>query len=35
YDTRIGMEDTLYLQNGETAGSNLQIINKAKQILGL
>jgi uncharacterized protein (DUF849 family) len=33
YDSRIGMEDTIYLENGEGVKSNLDLINYAKKIL--
>lgn len=33
YDSRIGMEDTIYLKNGETVKSNLELINYAQKIL--
>ena len=35
YDSRIGMEDTIYLENGKKAESNLEIINYAREILKL
>jgi len=33
YDSRIGMEDTIYLENGEPVKSNLELINYAQKIL--
>jgi uncharacterized protein (DUF849 family) len=33
YDSRIGMEDTIYLENGEQVKSNLELINYAQKIL--
>ena len=33
HDTRIGMEDTIYLGNGEVVQSNLELINYAQKIL--
>lgn len=33
YDSRIGMEDTIYLENGEPVKSNLELINYAQSIL--
>ena len=33
YDSRMGMEDTLYLENGEEVKSNLELIASAGQIL--
>jgi uncharacterized protein (DUF849 family) len=33
YDSRIGMEDTIYLENGKPVKSNLELINYAKKIL--
>lgn len=33
YDTRIGMEDTIYLQDGKKTASNLEIVNHAIEIL--
>jgi uncharacterized protein (DUF849 family) len=33
YDSRIGMEDTIYLRNGRKAKSNLEILNDAKELL--
>jgi uncharacterized protein (DUF849 family) len=33
YDSRIGMEDTIYLENGEMVKSNLELINYAQKIL--
>lgn len=33
YDSRIGMEDTIYLENGEPVKSNLELINNAQKIL--
>jgi uncharacterized protein (DUF849 family) len=33
YDSRIGMEDTIYKANGETVKSNLELINYAHEIL--
>jgi len=35
YDSRIGMEDTIYLENGEMVNSNLELINYAQKILSL
>ncbi len=35
YDSRIGMEDTIYLENGEMVKSNLELINYAQKILSL
>ncbi len=33
YDSRVGMEDTIYLENGEMVKSNLEIIQHATKIL--
>ena len=33
YDSRIGMEDTIFLENGEPVKSNLELINYAQKIL--
>jgi uncharacterized protein (DUF849 family) len=33
YDSRIGMEDTLYLENGKMVKSNLEIIQYANEII--
>jgi len=33
YDSRIGMEDTIYMENGEGVKSNLELINYAQKIL--
>lgn len=33
YDSRIGMEDTIYLENGEMVNSNLDLIKYANKIL--
>ncbi len=33
YDSRIGMEDTIFLENGEPVKSNLELINYAEKIL--
>ncbi|MBI1933052.1 MAG: 3-keto-5-aminohexanoate cleavage protein [Ignavibacteriales bacterium] len=33
YDSRIGMEDTIYLENGEMVKSNLELIQYAKKII--
>lgn len=33
YDGRIGMEDTLYLENGKKVTGNLELFNEAKRIL--
>jgi uncharacterized protein (DUF849 family) len=33
YDSRIGMEDTIYLENGEPIKSNLELIKYAQKIL--
>ncbi|MBZ0201161.1 MAG: 3-keto-5-aminohexanoate cleavage protein [Ignavibacteriaceae bacterium] len=33
YDSRIGMEDTIYLENGKKVTSNLEIVNEARKIL--
>lgn len=33
YDSRIGMEDTIYLENGEMVNSNLDLINYANNML--
>ena len=33
YDSRIGMEDTIYLENGIKVKSNLEIINEAVKII--
>jgi uncharacterized protein (DUF849 family) len=33
YDSRIGMEDTIYLENGKKVKSNLEIINDANKII--
>lgn len=33
YDSRIGMEDTIYLENGEPVKGNLELINYAQKIL--
>jgi uncharacterized protein (DUF849 family) len=35
YDSRVGMEDTIYLENGEIVKSNLEIIQQAKKLLNL
>ncbi|MBK9096554.1 MAG: 3-keto-5-aminohexanoate cleavage protein [bacterium] len=35
YDSRIGMEDTIYLENGEPVKSNLELINYAQKILAI
>lgn len=35
YDSRIGMEDTIYLENGEMVNSNLDLIKYANTILGI
>lgn len=34
YDSRIGMEDTIFLENGGPVKSNLELINYAQKILG-
>lgn len=33
YDSRIGMEDTIYLENGVLVKNNLELINYAQKIL--
>jgi uncharacterized protein (DUF849 family) len=33
YDSRVGMEDTIYLESGEMVKSNLEIIKYAKKII--
>ena len=33
YDSRIGMEDTIYLENGKMVVSNLELIQNANNIL--
>jgi len=33
YDSRIGMEDTIYLENGNKTTSNIEIINEARKII--
>ncbi len=33
YDSRIGMEDTIYLENGEMVKSNLELIQYANEII--
>lgn len=33
YDGRIGMEDTIYLENGKKVTSNLEIINEATKLI--
>lgn len=33
YDSRVGMEDTIYLENGKKVNSNLEIFLEAKRIL--
>lgn len=35
YDSRIGMEDTIFLENGEIVKSNLELINYTQKILSL
>lgn len=35
YDSRVGMEDTIYLENGEPVKNNLEIIQYANKILRL
>jgi len=35
YDGRIGMEDTIYLENGEKVTSNVEIVRYANKILGV
>lgn len=35
YDSRIGMEDTIFLENGVPVKSNLELINYAQKILSL
>jgi len=33
YDGRIGMEDTIYLENGKKVAGNLELVNEARKII--